>query len=276
MARQAGRGLRWSLRARRCGRSPIEGRMTLCNMATEFAAFTGMIAPDEATFDVAEAGRHYAPNGAHVGDQRSHRVARAGQRCRRRLFDREIVMDAAGAARRWSSWGTTPAQSAAGRRRSVPAGRAGARALAYMALSARRPAAGGAPDRRRPSSAAAPTAACPISQRAAAIVRRAACRPRCARHRRPPARLRPSVRRRRLGLDRDYSSPPVSSGANLAARCAFTPAARVSARSERVISSTNRNFESRQGPGTRTHIASPETVAASAVAGVIADARPYT
>ncbi len=43
---------------------------------------------------------------------------------------------------------------------------------------------------------------------------------------------------------------------------------------ERVVSSTNRNFESRQGPGTRTHIASPETVAASAIAGCIADARP--
>jgi 3-isopropylmalate/(R)-2-methylmalate dehydratase large subunit len=42
---------------------------------------------------------------------------------------------------------------------------------------------------------------------------------------------------------------------------------------ERVISSTNRNFESRQGPRTRTHLASPETVAASAVAGRIADPR---
>ena len=38
---------------------------------------------------------------------------------------------------------------------------------------------------------------------------------------------------------------------------------------ERVISSTNRNFEGRQGPKTRTHIASPETVAASAIAGHI-------
>jgi 3-isopropylmalate/(R)-2-methylmalate dehydratase large subunit len=42
---------------------------------------------------------------------------------------------------------------------------------------------------------------------------------------------------------------------------------------QRVISCTNRNFESRQGPETRTHIASPETVAASAIAGHIADVR---
>ena len=42
---------------------------------------------------------------------------------------------------------------------------------------------------------------------------------------------------------------------------------------ERVVSSTNRNFESRQGPETRTHIASPETVAACAIAGRLADVR---
>jgi 3-isopropylmalate/(R)-2-methylmalate dehydratase large subunit len=41
----------------------------------------------------------------------------------------------------------------------------------------------------------------------------------------------------------------------------------------RVISSTNRNFENRQGPKTRTHLASPTTVAASALAGAIADVR---
>src|SRR3546814_17775379 len=43
---------------------------------------------------------------------------------------------------------------------------------------------------------------------------------------------------------------------------------------QRVVSSTNRNFESRQGPLTRTHLASPEMVAASALAGPIADPRP--
>jgi 3-isopropylmalate/(R)-2-methylmalate dehydratase large subunit len=41
---------------------------------------------------------------------------------------------------------------------------------------------------------------------------------------------------------------------------------------ERVISSTNRNFEGRQGPGVRTHLASPATVAATAIAGRIASA----
>jgi len=40
-----------------------------------------------------------------------------------------------------------------------------------------------------------------------------------------------------------------------------------------VVSSTNRNFENRQGPKTRTHLASPTTVAASALIGAIADVR---
>jgi len=44
----------------------------------------------------------------------------------------------------------------------------------------------------------------------------------------------------------------------------------------RVISTTNRNFESRQGPQTRTHLASPATVAASAIRGCITDAREFT
>ena len=44
-------------------------------------------------------------------------------------------------------------------------------------------------------------------------------------------------------------------------------------RDDRVISSTNRNFESRQGPGTKTHLASPETVALSAINGMISDVR---
>ena len=44
---------------------------------------------------------------------------------------------------------------------------------------------------------------------------------------------------------------------------------------KRVISSTNRNFEGRQGPGTRTHLASPVTVAASAIRGRITDPREF-
>jgi 3-isopropylmalate/(R)-2-methylmalate dehydratase large subunit len=43
---------------------------------------------------------------------------------------------------------------------------------------------------------------------------------------------------------------------------------------ERIVSTTNRNFENRQGPGVRTHLASPATVAAAAITGEICDPRP--
>ena len=43
---------------------------------------------------------------------------------------------------------------------------------------------------------------------------------------------------------------------------------------ERIVSTTNRNFENRQGPGVRTHLASPATVAAAAIMGEICDPRP--
>jgi 3-isopropylmalate/(R)-2-methylmalate dehydratase large subunit len=43
---------------------------------------------------------------------------------------------------------------------------------------------------------------------------------------------------------------------------------------ERIVSTTNRNFENRQGAGVRTHLASPATVAAAAIMGEICDPRP--
>ncbi len=245
---------------------PMEGRMTLCNMATEFAAFTGMIAPDEVTFAWLK-GRRYAPEGALWEQAVAQWRGLASDADA--VFDREISMDAS-AIRPMVSWGTSPAQSAplgspvpgfsgAGERAGYD------KALAYMGLAEGQSLAGLAID-------GAFIGSCTNSrlsdlQRAAAIVR--------GRHVAPGVRAivvpgSSAVKRaaEALGLDavfRDAGFEWRESGCSM---CFFAGGESFGA-GERVISSTNRNFESRQGPGTRTHIASPEVVAASAVAGCI-------
>ena len=73
------------------------------------------------------------------------------------------------------------------------------------------------------------------------------------------------------GLDIIFKEAGFEWGAPGCAMC-FYAGGQTFAPGERVISSTNRNFEGRQGPGVRTHLASPATVAATAIAGRIASA----
>ena len=73
------------------------------------------------------------------------------------------------------------------------------------------------------------------------------------------------------GIDRVFKAAGFEWGAPGCAMC-FYAGGETFAPQSRVISSTNRNFEGRQGPGVRTHLASPATVAASAVAGRIVGA----
>lgn len=249
----------------------VEGRLTLCNMATEFAAMTGFVAPDETVLAYLK-GRRFAPTGAAweaaVASWRSL-ASDAGA-----AFDREITIDAS-AIGPMVSWGTSP-QSAIGIGDAVPAqadsGLAAAdyaRATGYMAVTAGQQIAGTPID-------AAFIGSCTNGRlgdlrRAAAIV---------AGHRVAPgvtAIVVPgssAVRRaaEAEGIDRVFTDAGFEwrmSGCSLcfyAGGDGFAPGSR-------VISSTNRNFEGRQGPGIRTHIASPETVAASAIAGAIADPR---
>lgn len=240
----------------------LDGRQTLCNMATEFAAMTGFIAPDELVFEYLN-GRRHAPKGV-LWDQAlaawRDLVSDVGAR-----FDREITLDATTIAP-MVSWGTSP-QEAIPIDAAVPEAKPAARA--YMGLVPGQPIAGLPID-------AAFIGSCTNSRlsdlrRAAAILR--------------GQRVAPGVRaivvpgsmavRRAAeaeGIDRVFGAAGFEwhqSGCGLcfyAGGPGFAP-------QTRVISSTNRNFEGRQGPGVRTHIASPETVAASAIAGAIADPR---
>ncbi len=243
----------------------MEARMTLCNMATEFAAFSAVIAPDDVTFAWLK-GRRYAPSGPMweraLADWRGLRSDPDA------VFDRDISIDAA-TLRPMISWGTSPAQSVA-ITGVVPAGAGAAydKALAYMGLAPGQALAGLAID-------GAFIGSCTNSrladlQRAAAIV--------------AGRRVAPGVRAivvpgssavkraaEALGLDRIFTAAGFEWRESGCSMCFYAGGESFGA-GQRVISSTNRNFESRQGPGTRTHIASPEVVAASAIAGCIAAA----
>lgn len=239
----------------------MEARMTLCNMATEFAAMTGIIAPDGKTLAWL-AGRRYAPadfDDPAWADLRSDEGA---------VFDREIVINASALAP-MVSWGTSP-EHAVPVDAQVPQGPQ--RAHDYIGLEA------GAPLEGTPIDVAfigsCTNARLSDLRRAAALLE--------GRHIAASVKVAlvvpgsGAVKRaaEAEGLDvifREAGFEWRESGCSLcfyAGGESFPPGSR-------TISTTNRNFEGRQGPGIRTHIASPETVAASAISGVIADPRSF-
>ena len=232
----------------------MEARMTLCNMATEFAAFSSIIALDAKTLAYLK-GRRYAPDPLpNWSDLHSDASA---------VFDREITIDAA-SIEPMVSWGTSPGQSIS-LLGTVPDD-ADVEALNYIGLAAGQAIAGTPIDVAFIGSCT--NARLSDLRRAAAILQ--------GKHKADGvlALVVPgssSVKRaaEAEGLDRIFTDAGFEwreSGCSLcfyAGGESFPPGSR-------VISSTNRNFEGRQGPGIRTHIASPEVVAASAIAGRIA------
>ncbi len=249
----------------------IEGRLTLCNMATEFAAMTGFIAPDDVVFDYLD-GRRYVPRDA----QWTAAVAywRTLKTDDGAAFDREIVIDAS-AIEPMVTWGTSP-QSAVAISAAVPSQAESAlspagyrQALDYIGLAAGQPLAGlpinaafiGSCTNSRLSDLRR-AAAIIDGQRVAAGVRAIVVPGSSAVRRAAEAE----------GLDRIFTDAGFEWRQSGCALC-FYAGGPGFAPGTRVISSTNRNFEGRQGPGVRTHIASPETVAASAIAGALADPR---
>ena len=244
----------------------IEARQTLCNMATEFAAVGAVIAPDDTVFDYLH-GRRYAPTGAlwdrAVADWRT--LASDDDAA----FDVEIVLGTADLVP-MVSWGTTPSQSAAidG---VVPASRGAGddRSLAYMNLAAGTPLLGLPIDAAFIGSCT--NARLSDLRRAARLLdgRRVAPHVRAIA---VPGSSRVKRAAEAEGLDRVFEAAGFEWREAGCSMCFFAGGESFD-RHARVISSTNRNFENRQGPGTRTHVASPETVAASALAGAIADPR---
>jgi 3-isopropylmalate/(R)-2-methylmalate dehydratase large subunit len=249
----------------------IEARLTLCNMATEFSAMTAVIAPDERTFEYLH-GRRYAPAGAAWDAAVAQWRRLASDEGAR--FDREISI-AAGDLAPMVTWGTSP-QHAAPIDGRVPeledsgtSREAYERALAYMDLH---------PGVELGSLAidAAFVGSCTNSRlsdlrRAAAVLRgrrvAAGVRAICV-----PGSMAVKRAAEAEGLDRVFRESGFEWRESGCSMCFYAGGESFGPR-QRVVSSTNRNFESRQGPGTRTHLASPETVVASAIAGRLADPR---
>ena len=237
----------------------MEGRMTLCNMASEFSAMTALIAPDAKTLAWLE-GRRYAPSPL---PDWSALASDPGAR-----FDAEIALDAAAIAP-MVSWGTSPEQAIAVTGR-VPQGPA--RAHAYIGLAAGTPIAGTPIDAAFIGSCT--NARLSDLRRAAALLRGRRIAPGIAKALVVPGSS--AVRRaaEAEGLDRIFVEAGFEWRMSGCSLC-FYAGGEGFAPGSRVISSTNRNFEGRQGPGIRTHIASAELVAARARARCIADPRDF-
>ena len=251
----------------------IEGRLTLCNMAVEFAAWTGICPPDEKTLAYVR-GRPLAPEGALWDQAAADWLALRSDPDA--VYDKEIAIDAAQIAPT-ITWGTSP-QHAVAITGAVPdpaafadpRQRAGAEAaLTYMDLEPGVPLIGlpiqsafiGSCTNGRLSDlrdAAAVLRGRRVAPGVRAIV--------------VPGSMRVRAAAEAEGLDKVFLDAGFEWRKSGCSMCFFSGGEHF-AEKERVVTSTNRNFENRQGPGVRSHLASPATVAASAVAGRLADVR---
>lgn len=247
----------------------MEARMTLCNLAIEMGARLGMIAPDDVTFDYLR-GRPFAPQ----GDAFDTAVAAWRQLATDAdaTFDKDVDVDIEGIDAQ-ITWGTTPEQVVCidgyvpdPAAEPNPQRRAQSEAaLGYMQLKPLQRMEGTRIDRVFIGSCANSR----ISDlRAAAQVVRGA---RVAQHVKAwvvPGSMPVREQAEREGLDQifrdagfEWREPGCSMcvGAN----------GDLGASGERCVSTSNRNFVGRQGPGVMTHLANPATAAASALAGEI-------
>jgi 3-isopropylmalate/(R)-2-methylmalate dehydratase large subunit len=252
---------------------PIEGRLTICNLSIELGAKMGMVAPDETTFEFLRE-RPYAPQGAMW--EQAVQAWRGLASDADAMFDREVTIDVERIIPQ-VTWGISPEHVVGVDGRipdplmiEDPERRAAIEtALDYMGLQ------GGAPIAGTPIDWVF-IGSCTNSRlsdlRAAAEV---------ARGRKVAPNVRAwvvpgseNVKRQAVaeGLDRLF----VEAGFEWREPgCSMCLAANgeVVAPGQRSVSTSNRNFVGRQGPRARTHLASPASAAAAAIAGAIADVR---
>jgi len=242
---------------------PIEARLTLCNLAVEYSAFTAIIAPDEKTISFVE-GKRYAPTNdawrqAVSAWQDMHSDADA-------QFDYEYEIKAEDVVPT-VTWGTSP-EHAVPITGAVPAKVSGPNtqaALDYMGLEAGTKLEG---LEIKGAFIGSCTNARISDLRAAAEILRGNKVAKGVQAICVPGSMAVRRQAEAEGLDTIFKDAGFEWGAPGCSLC-FYAGGETFAPGTRVISSTNRNFESRQGPGVRTHLASPVVVVASAIAGFI-------
>jgi 3-isopropylmalate/(R)-2-methylmalate dehydratase large subunit len=264
-----GQGYVLEYRGEAIRRLSMEGRMTICNMSIEAGARAGMIAPDETTFAYLK-GRPHAPEGADWDAALEHwRSLRTDDDA---VFDAEVVLQAAD-IEPFVTWGTNPGQGLplSGQ---VPdpaaiadesARSAAERALEYMGLAAGTPLREIAVDTVFIGSC---TNGRIEDLRAAAGVMQGRHKADGVRVLVVPGSARVRLQAEAEGLDKvfiDFGAEWRNAGCSM---CLGMNPDQLSP-GERSASTSNRNFEGRQGKGGRTHLVSPLVAAATAVRGTL-------
>ena len=248
----------------------MESRMTVCNMSIEAGARAGMIAPDETTFEYLR-GRPHAPQGADwdaaVAEWRTLRSDDDA------TFDAEVVIDASQLTP-FVTWGTNPGQGlplgaavpdpeAMGDENEKAAAR---RALEYMGLTAGTPLREIAVDTVFVGSCTngriedlREVAEILRGRRVADSVRMLVV----------PGSARVRIQAEEEGLGAVFDAAGAEWRLPGCSMCLAMNSDKLTP-GERAASTSNRNFEGRQGPGGRTHLVSPAVAAATAVRGTLA------
>ena len=248
----------------------MDARMTICNMSIEAGARAGMIAPDEVTFEYLK-GRPHAPEGE-LWDKAVEywKTLKTDDDA---VFDKEVTLNAAD-LQPFVTWGTNPGQGAP-ITATVPvpeqiadetARNAAASALAYMGLEP------GTPIKDIPVDTvfigSCTNGRIEDLRQAAAIMKGHHKAESIHRVLVVPASSRVRLQAEQEGLDRifkDFGAEWRNAGCSMC--LGMNPDKLVPG--ERCISTSNRNFEGRQGKGGRTHLASPAVAAATAIRGTI-------
>lgn len=249
---------------------PMSGRMTICNMSIEMGARAGMIQPDEITFDyIADGDRPFAPKGtdfaAMVARARELRTDDSS------AFTKHEVLDVQG-LKPQVSWGTTPAMTVdIDQEIPQPADAGEERAQRYMGLK---------PGTRMTETTVNTVfiGSCTNSRiedlrEAASIIKghRVASGVRAMV---VPGSAAVKAIAEQEGLDQVFKNAGFEWHRAGCSMC-LGMNGDILRPQERSASTSNRPYEGRQGPGSRTHLVSPMTAAATAIKGVFADPREF-